>query len=336
MDKYISYKIKNISFLLTILVVILHAYNLESNPDINTISFIQKFISYGIATIAVPIFFMISGFLFFYNFESSVENWIKKYKSRFKSLFIPYFIWCTSCMIILYSIQLIPMLKGFFSNMILSEFSFQEILKYTYKYPIPFQLWYISALIECVIISPLIYYIIKKTGYVSGPILVLLWFFNIIDYPIALFSIGCFLSINNISFNRSVSKLKYITVLLLFVIATIIKTYLSYYDSSYIGILGNVVILLGVISIWMAYDQYSDKLDRVFDITKYGIFIYFLHEPLQSVIIRVLLKISSSWKIGSIITYLISPVITISICLVIAVFLNRYMNRTYKILTGVR
>ena len=192
---------------------------------------------------------MISGFLFFYNFESSVENWIKKYKSRFKSLFIPYFIWCTSWMIILYSIQLIPMLKGFFSNMILSDFSFQEILKYTYKYPIPFQLWYISALIECVIISPLIYYIIKKTGYVSGPILVLLWFFNIIDYPIALFSIGCFLSINNISFNRSVSKLNYIIVLLLFIIATIMKTYLSYYDCSYIDILGNVVILLGVISI---------------------------------------------------------------------------------------
>ena len=336
MDKYISYKIKNISFLLTILVVILHAYNLESNPDINITSFIQKFISYGIATVAVPIFFMISGFLFFYNFESSVENWIKKYKSRFKSLFIPYFIWCTSWMIILYSIQLIPMLKGFFSNMILNEFSFQEILKYTYKYPIPFQLWYISALIECVIISPLIYYIIKKTGYVSRPILAILWFFNIIDYPIALFSIGCFLSINNISFNRSVSKLKYITVLLLFVIATIMKTYLSYYDFSYIGILGNVVILLGVISIWMAYDQYSDKLDRVFDITKYGIFIYFLHEPLQSFIIRVLLKIFSNLKIGSIIIYIISPVITISICLVIAVFLNRYMNKTYKVLTGGR
>lgn len=51
----------------------------------------------------------------------------------------------------------------------------------------------------------------------------ILWFFNIIDYPIALFSIGYFLSINNISFNRSVSKLKYITVLLLFVISTIIK-----------------------------------------------------------------------------------------------------------------
>ena len=220
--------------------------------------------------------------------------------------------------------------------MVLSEFSFQEILKYTYRYPIPFQLWYISALIECVIISPLIYYIIKKVGYISGPILVLLWFFNIIDYPIALFSIGCFLSINNISFNRSVSKLKYIIVLLLFVIATIMKTYLSYYDFSYIDILGNVVILLGVISIWIAYDQYSDKLDRVFDITKYGIFIYFLHEPLQSVIIRVWLKIFSSLKIGSIIIYIISPVITISICLVIAVFLNRYMNKTYKVLTGGR
>lgn len=138
--------------------------------------------------------------------------------------------------------------------MVLSEFLFKDILTYTYKYPIPFQLWYISALIECVIISPLIYYIIKKIGYISVPILVLLWFFNIIDYPVALFSIGCFLSINDISFDRNIKKSKYIMIVSLFIIFTIIKTYLSYYDFKYGNILGNVVVLLGVASIWIAYD----------------------------------------------------------------------------------
>ena len=62
MSLYLSNKIKNISFILTILVVILHAYNMQN--DINIVSFIQTFISHGIATIAVPIFFIISGYLF--------------------------------------------------------------------------------------------------------------------------------------------------------------------------------------------------------------------------------------------------------------------------------
>ena len=65
-------------------------------------------------------------------------------------------------MIVLYIIQLTPIGKGLFTNMIIGELSFKEIIKYTYVYPIKFQLWYIDALIECVIISPIIYYITKK------------------------------------------------------------------------------------------------------------------------------------------------------------------------------
>lgn len=75
MVEFLSKKFKNISFVLTILVVILHAYNIEDSR--NMVVFIQNFISNGIATIEVPIFFMISEDLFFYKFEPSLNNWIK-------------------------------------------------------------------------------------------------------------------------------------------------------------------------------------------------------------------------------------------------------------------
>lgn len=58
-DNYLSTKIKNISFILTILVVILYYYNISNTTDISITSYIQRFISYGIATIAIPIFFYI-------------------------------------------------------------------------------------------------------------------------------------------------------------------------------------------------------------------------------------------------------------------------------------
>ena len=334
MSQYLSNKIKNISFILTILVVILHAYNIQN--DISIVSFIQTFISHGIATIAVPIFFMISGYLFFYKFESTLQNWISKYKKRFKSLFIPFMIWCTGWMIILYIIQVTPIGNSLFTNMVLSEFSFKEILKYMYVYPIPFQLWYISALIECVIISPIIYYLIKKIGSISGYILFILWILSILKYPIALFSIGAYLSIIDINLELKVNTLTYRTILILFIILTGVKTYLSYFDVSYINFLGNIVILLGVLSIWIGYDKHSNLWNKSFDITKYGIFIYFFHEPLQSVIIRILLRILGYSKLSHLCIYILSPIIVIYIAINVAKFMNKYMRKSYDILVNIK
>ena len=336
MNNYISYKIKNISFILTILVVILHAYNIPDELPTNAGYFIQRYISYGIATIAVPIFFIISGFLFFYNFESTINNWIKKYKSRFKSLFIPYMIWCTLWIVVLYLIQLIPFGKSLFSNMILSEFSIKKIIEYTYVNPIPFQLWYIADLIKCVIVSPVIYYLVKKIGKVSGPILIILWFFRILEFSISLFSLGAFIAINNIQFNVKVKKTTYIIIAIIFLSLNFIKIYFSSSQSVYLDMLSQIVIILGMISIWIGYDQYSIKLNSFFDITKYSFFIYLCHEPLQSVIIRILLKLLSNIYMKYMIVYVISPILTIFICIVIAKFLDKYMNKLYKILTGGR
>ena len=69
MDKYISNKIKNISLIMTFFVVILHSNNLEDSTVFNINTLIQNFIGQGIVRIAVPIFFLISGYLFFYKFN---------------------------------------------------------------------------------------------------------------------------------------------------------------------------------------------------------------------------------------------------------------------------
>ena len=80
MDKYISNKIKNVSLFMTFFVVLLHSNNLESAKDvISANSIIQNFIGQGIVRIAVPVFFLISGYLFFYNFTPTMEKWKYKY-----------------------------------------------------------------------------------------------------------------------------------------------------------------------------------------------------------------------------------------------------------------
>ena len=71
MNEFLSSKIRNISFLCMVMVVQLHSYNLDIKQfgepeiivkDVNWA--IQNFISNGLTRIAVPFFFIISGYLF--------------------------------------------------------------------------------------------------------------------------------------------------------------------------------------------------------------------------------------------------------------------------------
>ena len=182
MDKYISNKIKNVSLFMTFFVVLLHSNNLEAAKDIVSVnSIVQNFIGQGIVRIAVPTFFLISGYLFFYNFTPTMEKWKYKFKSRFHSLFIPYVIWCTGWLVILYVVELVPAGRALFSDRIIADYSLKELFVNTYIYPLPYQFWYIRSLMLDVILAPVFYYVIKSLGKKSLPIFVIIWFL----YPIS-------------------------------------------------------------------------------------------------------------------------------------------------------
>lgn len=336
MNKELSIKIKNISLILTILVVLGHAYNLESknymgNITVNT--FTQKFLSYGVSTIAVPIFFIISGYLFFFKFESTVKNWLEKYKRRFKSLVVPFILWCVGWMLILYVIQLTSFGKDFFKNMIVSNFTLDELFKYTFKYPIPFQLWYIYELMKIVVISPVIYYCIRIISKASCPTLILLWILGYMEYPIVFFGIGSYLAINEVQIDKRIDK-KYIVILgAVFFIALLFKTKLSYSEKE-VEILSKIVIVFGILLIWYWYDRFN--INYTFNIAKYSIFIYFFHEPLQSFIYRVAFKVIERNQITEFILYILVPIIVILISIETAIVLKKYFKNLYYVLTGGR
>lgn len=100
MNTYLSEKLKVISFIAMILVVLLHSYNLIVRLKTGTVVldrgynfFIQEFISQGITRIAVPLFFAISGYLFFLNLSGTWSEFKEKYRKRIKTLLLPYLFW---------------------------------------------------------------------------------------------------------------------------------------------------------------------------------------------------------------------------------------------------
>lgn len=93
MDRNQSAVINFLRFPLVILVVMLHAYTVtQNNVELNTGHLIYKFLTYNFSllfgSIAVPIFFFISGYLFFNPYSAIGKNYyIAKWKKRFHTLF---------------------------------------------------------------------------------------------------------------------------------------------------------------------------------------------------------------------------------------------------------
>lgn len=154
--------------------------------------------------IAVPIFFIISGYLFFLKTPDKFgkEEWSSQLSKRWHTLVIPYFIWNTlSYMATALKRVLFP---GTMAQDPHGDLYFLEDFKTIYwDWPLDYPLWYVRELILIALVAPLFYYGLKK-----APILFLLattayylfapaWNgFN--SHAVFYFSVGAYLSIHHI------------------------------------------------------------------------------------------------------------------------------------------
>ena len=137
------------SLLCAILVIFIHSYNItEDNTHFFPARIIEQFISENIAQVAVPFFFIMSAFVFFRNFEFS--KLFGKYKKRLLTVFVPY-------LILFYFIS-----RFSFVNIEPFELTFSNITEgiFLYKYNQVF--WFMGQLIINILLTPLIYILVKN------------------------------------------------------------------------------------------------------------------------------------------------------------------------------
>lgn len=310
-------------------------------------------LSHVLTHIAVPTFFFISGFLFFVNFmEWSWDGYKKKMKSRVKTLLIPYMLWnAIPFLILVLAMVAGVVIKGNPIEKVLSlitekgwhifydcnEWGTTRInwlgdnLRMTGPYDLP--LWFLRDLIVVTIITPIIYYAIKKIrmfficvlflAYISR-IWTLLPGFHITAF--FYFSTGAYFALNKINVVQFVQKYKIIfipTCLTLLIFATV-------FDGA------NTVIGQNIHPLFVCTGVVAAFYVASLCITKFNIrpnnllvsscfFIYAIHgvgfpiigSPL-SLTVRVLHKIiPGNTGIEEGFCYLASPFITASLCIVI-------------------
>lgn len=189
-------------FPLAVVIVIIHVFSNRGSGIIfngNEIDFsnavffeeIKCFIDGFLREQSVPIYFFISGFVFFLSVEWSREKYIQKLKNRVHTLLIPYLIWNTIALLLMVVSQV------YFASFLAFPMSswnptFGNILSCYWVYtgqlfgieipgavnPIDAPLWFVRDLMIVVLCTPVLYRLMKRGNCWFVVSLGVLWFFK--------------------------------------------------------------------------------------------------------------------------------------------------------------
>lgn len=345
---------------MTILVVCIH-FNILLYPlvskgnvieyDLTWVQYPITFFSEVLGRVAVPFFFFISGYLFFLK-ESAFnkEIYYSKLKSRFKSLFIPYVAWWIVAgflTVIMSKLRLTPTLsiQNFLYGIWLTPDS-DWYMSSRINVPLDGPLWFMRDLMVTMILSPLIYALIKrrKIGLCSLVLLSIIYvvfggmclpeyFIPGLSFPcILFFSIGAYMGLYKINILNCLSPWTRLLVPLS-IILMISDTYLSTYvnpltysaDLIQNGYIHHMQILCGVPMSIVVGNKMLSKMKFMMLLSSSSFTVFALHKiiiiPLGYVIIYIF-HISS----------FISPVLALTLYLGIILLATTIGIMTYQVI----
>lgn len=306
----------------------------------------------GICRIAVPLFFLISGYLFFAK-KWNMRIYKEKLKRRVHSLLIPYLLFNLIGLIIIGAFQLIvpEMISGNYKTV--PEYGLIDFLLAFWKMDkmnIPFvaPLWFIRNLMVVMLLSPLIYWGIKKLGGWFVLLFLISWYVNFYTFAIpgtmclAFFSLGGWLRIsgkNMVEVIIPYRKYSFIIypILLLIGALTPVNSLLDIMTDN-AAILCGIVASVGVAS-W-GVEHYSWKIPVLF--TSATFFVYAAHVPYIGQFIKILLKFIPKsipfmeFDVIAWLMHLIVPIIFISLLIMIYHLLKKIFPHFTSLLVGER
>ncbi|MGF0068925.1 acyltransferase family protein [Candidatus Spyradosoma sp. SGI.093] len=159
-ETLLSETIAWLRFPLIVLVVFIHVP--KATADFSWAFEMEKLITNVFARVAVPLFFVISGFLFFRGSAWSREICFKKLRSRAGTLLVPYLTW--ACFALAYWLAIHVVLRGEIPTA-------KDLLRPFFAGGVNFPFWFIRELMVCCVAAPLIYRLVKRFSFV--PVLAL-------------------------------------------------------------------------------------------------------------------------------------------------------------------
>lgn len=369
-------------FPLAIAVIFIHSFGnkeinldyLHSNPF--SLESIYDFLRITMSNIgthfAVPVFFMFSGFLFFYkakNFNISIYK--QKLHKRFKSLFIPYICW-----IVLYilntEIRKVAgvIIKGkplsgiwqyltdngglhMFWDSSVWGLNIQNWLGWATPMtgPILVPLWFVRDLMVVVLLTPIIYNLIKRLNFIPIILLGLCYISGIwIQIPgftittFFWFSLGAYFSIKGKDMIASIYKWRIPSyIVCIGTLLPLIWLNGRKGDGITVNIIGQTLYPFYVIASSLSIISVATSLVKKGKVKVYphlakvSFFVFLSHVFVLGYISNIINKcLPIDYGLIMIAKYLMTPIATVVVCLLIYSFLDKFLPKFLAFITGSR
>lgn len=329
MDKVLSNKIKVISFLCTVLVVFRHGLNLQafglSSYEASYVSIIEHGVS-KITEVAVPYFFIVSGYFFSkYSYYARGE-YVVMLKKKARTLLIPFIFWN---------------IIGVFPLLLTHQFVFEDnpllyvmqLLNSNWNGV----LWYVRDIMTMMVLAPLYIWIFMVNNRWLYITLFILLFINwwpveckwLSSEGMLFFFFGGFLQKNSKFLDKEIPEIALSGLGIIWMI--------SCFCFPFYWPIHRYNTLLGLVVIWQLYRYIPQQFSTwMLKASAYSFFIYVVH-----IFIIKFMKVGAANffpenEIAALISYAILPLLTISIALYLGKKLNKYFPKAFNIITGGR
>ena len=338
-NKAFSNRIANINFYLTLLVVLIHCNcSLYITGKVGNMDYLFKLIEL-ITSIAVPTFFAISSYLFFKNYDLSKTK--GKFKTRIKSLLIPYLLWSTIFLLFVIFLDKINILHGTDNIIGNIDYSFVSIVNNIINSNFDGPLWYVKALMILIVLSPIFYILITKLKKINLFIIPIFLIINVIfdvDYPtfiywIFVYYLVAYLTITYGDISKILKKInKYDSIVFILYGLLLIINVINF--KNYILLLiYRIFSILFVISLQNRSKSMEKNPNKY---AKYSFFIFCIHNWICVIVKRILIMIFGSSPISCFIIQFPTWVIALTIIILIIKLMDKICPRILCILNGGR
>lgn len=356
LDSESSTRLRLLNFPLIVGVVYIHAYGTTIDFAGKTLGtdqldyltdFVRILISQGIARLAVPLFFLVSGYLFLSGTRWSLRVYGTKLAARARTLLVPFLFWTILGVVIRHLGQSVPEIREYFvgAGPLVAEYSpftlVNAVLGVT-SMPEAYHFWFIRDLMVLMILSPLLIFILEHAALPFLAAVFVAWIMA--AWPLVVpdavgvlfFSAGCFLAMKEKSlfaldrYDRWFWAL-YLPILLADVI---------WYDEPFNLCLHRCGIVVGILAVLSSTKTVlgHERLKNGFVwLSGASFFVYAAHEPLLGILRTIAFQlVPFDRPYAMLLTYLLLPLALIAFLVGLHRLLAVRAGRLLAVVTGGR
>lgn len=323
------------------------------------VQIIQNFCTSALGGVAVPLFFVISSYLFF----AKPKPLSKTVKSKFRTIVVPYVFWTILTILLYFAAQSFPFSRAYFSKEenIIRSWHFLDYVKAfvgrkfgnsDYWHPIVYQFWYLRNLLIFMIFSPIIKFlasrfpfsyfclilcatILRMCGVFQDPI----WIFPAIFY----FSLGFYAVrfIDKIIF--ALDDIRWNDFLISYFAFTVLRMYFDFAklaSSPLVSFLHCIFTILALVKLAGTWSKNEKVFLCLSSLSDFSFWIYAAHAPfIVTAIKKLIIKILPMHRFyGTLILlqFFATAFLTILFLMILGIVIKKFLPKLFALATGGR